>query len=154
MMGVKFGAAILGVICVVAGAGWNALLTRSPLDPAHIDLPLPSERVGVLAFNDKLRSAYKVGYGQVLGPEDLAVDSEGRLYTACADGWVKRVSFVNNDTHSSLQVEKWAYVGGRPLGVALGLHGELLVCDPDQGLLNVTQGNVQVLSNEADGLRF
>ncbi|KAH9288860.1 hypothetical protein KI387_032977, partial [Taxus chinensis] len=87
-------------------------------------------------------------------PKDLDVDFEGKLYTTYADGWVKHVSFLNNDSHASLQVEKWAYVGDRPLGVSLGVHGELLVCEPDQGLLNVTQENVQVLSNEADGFPY
>ncbi|GLJ34587.1 hypothetical protein SUGI_0695650 [Cryptomeria japonica] len=153
-MGLKLVAAKVCVICVCLGVGWNALLSVSPIDPLPVDLPPPPERVGVLSYNKKLHSALKLAFGQVSGPEDLAVDSEGRIYTACADGWVKRISFASNDSYSSLQVEKWAYVGGRPLGIAFGLHGELLVCEASRGLLNVTQEKVELLSEEADGLPY
>ncbi|GLJ34585.1 hypothetical protein SUGI_0695630 [Cryptomeria japonica] len=153
-MGVKLVAAIVGVVCVALGLGWKALLSVSPIDPLPFDLPPPPDRVGILSYNNRLHSAFKLAFGQVLGPEDLAVDSQGRLYTACADGWIKRISFESNDSYSSLQVEKWAYVGGRPLGIVLGLHGELLVCEASRGLLNVTEDKVELLSGEAEGLPY
>uniref|UniRef100_A0A0D6QRV5 Strictosidine synthase conserved region domain-containing protein n=1 Tax=Araucaria cunninghamii TaxID=56994 RepID=A0A0D6QRV5_ARACU len=144
-------AMIVGILCIATAASWKALLSISPIDPLPIELPPPPQRVGVFSHNDKLRSGFKLALGLVRGPEDLAVDSEGNLYTACADGWVKKISFINDfDVH----VENWTYVGGRPLGVTLGIHGELLVCEPAQGLLNVTRGKVEVLSKEAEGLKY
>lgn len=62
-----------------------------------------------------------------MGPEDLVYDSgSGVLYTGCADGWVKRVS-VNDSV-----VEDWVNTGGRPLGLALGLNGEIIVADANK----------------------
>lgn len=68
-----------------------------------------------------------VGEGRLPGPEDLAYDRAGGwLYTGCADGWIKRVGVPGGD------VEDWALVGGRPLGVALAGDGGLVVADPDK----------------------
>eukprot|EP01018_Ginkgo_biloba_P016517 Gb_04243 [translate_table: standard] len=144
--------AVVAVICLAASAGWKALLRTSPIDPLYIDLPDPPPRVGVYAYNTRLQDAIKLGAGLLPGPEDLAVDVQGRLYTGCSDGWIKRISFIKNS--EDIKVENWTYVGGHPLGVALGLHGELLVCEPGQGLLNVTEGKFEILSNEAEGLKF
>eukprot|EP01018_Ginkgo_biloba_P016513 Gb_04241 [translate_table: standard] len=140
------------VICLAASAGWKALLRTYPFHPIYFDLPCPPPRVGVYAHNIRLQNAIKLGAELVPGAEDVAADSQGRLYTGCSDGWIKRISFIQKS--EDIRVENWTYVGGRPLGVAFGFHGELLVCEPGQGLLNVTEGKVQVLSTEADGLKF
>jgi len=144
-------AVVAAVLCIALAAGWKALLRTSPIDPASIDLPHPPQRLGVFAHNNRLQNAHKLGSGLISNPEDLAVDSQGRLYTGSGDGWIKRISFVDN---LDVLVENWTYVGGRPLGLAFGIHGELLVCEPSQGLLNVTEGHVEILAEEADGLKF
>jgi len=145
-------AVVAAAICIALAAAWRDLLTISPIDPANIDLPHPPQRLGVFAHNKRLQNAHKLGSGLIPNPEDLVFDSQGRLYTGCGDGWIKRVSFLDNQL--DVLVENWTYVGGRPLGIALGSHGELLVCEPSQGLLNVTEGRVEILTNKADGLEL
>jgi len=122
-------AVVAAALCIALAAAWTALLRNSPIDPANIDLPYPPQRLGVFAHNKRLQNAHKLGSGLIPNPEDLVFDSRGRLYTGCGDGWIKRISFLDN---LDVLVENWTYVGGRPLGLALGLYGELLVCEPSQ----------------------
>jgi hypothetical protein len=52
-------------------------------------------------------------------------------------------------------VHNWKHVGGYPCGLALGVHGEILVADPVRGLLNVTEDDeVRVVTNQAEGIPF
>ncbi|XP_060192936.1 protein STRICTOSIDINE SYNTHASE-LIKE 6-like [Lycium barbarum] len=105
--------------------------------------------------NKMLYGSEKIGVGQLLSPEDVAYDSNtGVIYTGCVDGWVKKVK-VNKSVADS-KVENWVFTGGRPLGLALGHHGEVIVADADKGLLlNVTsEGEIKVLIEEAEGLKF
>lgn len=75
-----------------------------------------------------LRGAEMVGAGRMVGPEDVAHDAaSGVIYVGCADGWVKRVRV--SDSGSDSAVEDWVNTGGRPLGLALGRDGEVIVCD-------------------------
>jgi len=77
------------------------------------------------------------------------LDPTGRfLYVGTADGWVKKVYLKDGS------VEDWQRVGGRPLGLALGNDGEVIVCDAAQGLLKVTDEGVEVLATEAEGTKF
>ncbi|KAB2051518.1 hypothetical protein ES319_A12G059800v1 [Gossypium barbadense] len=125
-----------------------------PFDPA----PLPIHELGQAAMSVSLRNdrmlqgAEFVGAGELLGPEDIAYDSKSRLlYTGCQDGWIKRVRLH----HANSAVEKWVNTHGRPLGVALGHNGEAIVADGYKGLLNISRdGEVEVLTEEADGLKF
>ena len=66
-----------------------------------------------------------------VGPEDVAIDSEGRLITGTADGRILRVDADGRH----LQV--LADTGGRPLGIEIHPDGWLVVCDADRGLLRV-----------------
>merc|ERR1711915_171633 len=143
-------AVVAAALCIALAAAWTALLKNSPIDPANIDLPHPPQRLGVFAHNKRLQNPHKFGSGSIPNPEDLVFDSQGRLYTGCGDGWIKRISFLDN---LDVLVENWTYVGGRPLGLVFGSHGELLVCEPSQGLLNVTEDHVEILTDEADGLK-
>ncbi|KAF9601784.1 hypothetical protein IFM89_022952 [Coptis chinensis] len=96
----------------------------------------------------------KLGNGILSGPEDIAYDSESRvIYTGCSDGWIKRLMVTQSV--SEVTVENWVHVGGRPLGLAFGLDKELIVAEPDKGLLKVTKdGEITLLTDEAEGLRF
>lgn len=97
-----------------------------------------------------LSGAEKIGIGQLLAPEDIAYEPKsGVIYTGCVDGWIKRVRL--NDS----VVQNWINTGGRPLGLAHGHHGEVIVADADKGLLNITsEGAVNLLTDEADGVKF
>ena len=81
------------------------------------------------------------------GPEDVLVDSDGRVLTGVADGRVLRL------TPDGRHVEVLAGTGGRPLGLEWLPDGALLVCDARRGLLRVDlpSGDVTTL---VSGLSF
>lgn len=84
-------------------------------------------------------------------PEDVVVDSAGRVVTGVDDGRLLRIG-------AGGRVEPLADTGGRPLGVELLGDGRLLVCDARRGLLAVDAGTgaVEVLVDRVAGapLRF
>ncbi|XP_057462937.1 protein STRICTOSIDINE SYNTHASE-LIKE 5-like [Actinidia eriantha] len=132
------------------------LYRLDPFDPA----PIPTHEFARRPMSVPLRNphllegAEMLGVGQLLGPEDLVHDPDsGVVYTGCHDGWIKRVT-VNKSVTDSV-VEEWVNTGGRPLGLVLGLHKEVIVADSDKGLLKVSrEGDVEVLTKEAEGVEF
>ncbi|XP_038974039.1 protein STRICTOSIDINE SYNTHASE-LIKE 5-like [Phoenix dactylifera] len=94
----------------------------------------------------------RIGEGLLPGPEDLAYDAEkGYLYTGCSDGWIRRVGLKD----AELKVEDWAFIGGRPLGLAMAPGGSLVVADSYKGVLLVKPDQtVELMTNEAEGLNF
>ncbi|RWI50262.1 MAG: SMP-30/gluconolactonase/LRE family protein [Mesorhizobium sp.] len=86
-----------------------------------------------------------IGGKSLFGPEDIAIDVEGRLYTGTRDGFIWRMT-------SDGGAERFAEVGGRPLGLSLLPDGRLIVANHGRGLQQVTpDGAVSVLAAEADG---
>lgn len=84
----------------------------------------------------------------VVGPEALTFDSNGRLVTGLLDGRVVRV-----DQHG--RVERIADTGGRPLGMVYGRDGTLYVADALRGLLAIAaDGTVTVLVDSYQGRRM
>lgn len=123
-----------------------------PLQTAQLPLhELTQQEASGLQVNSNLvEGAEFIGVGQLVGPEDIAFDPKSELiYTACADGWIKRVN-VNTSA-----VEDWVYIGGRSLGLAVGLNNELIIADPFKGLLNVSaKDKVDVLTDEVEGRKL
>lgn len=80
------------------------------------------------------------------GPEDVAVDAEGRVWTGTADGTVWRF-----DTQG--RAEAIAVTGGRPLGIEALDGGAVLVCDAERGLLRIDpDGALVTLATAAGGV--
>uniref|UniRef100_A0A7N1A2V4 Strictosidine synthase conserved region domain-containing protein n=1 Tax=Kalanchoe fedtschenkoi TaxID=63787 RepID=A0A7N1A2V4_KALFE len=131
-----------------------ALYRLDSFDPSPLPYhQIPHPFLTAPAQNGQLlRGAERIGFPDLQAPEDLVYDEETRfIYTGCADGWVKRVSVAEE----AAVVEKVAFTGGRPLGLAKGLYGNWIVADVAKGLLNVTKdGNVELLATEAEGLPF
>ncbi|KAJ6413376.1 hypothetical protein OIU84_006218 [Salix udensis] len=125
-------------------------------EPAHFPIhELTQPPLKALKKNDHmLQGSELVGFKQLIGPEDIAYDSNsGVIYTSCADGWVKRVTI--NDSVSDTIVENWVNTGGRPLGLALGHDNEVIVADAYKGLLKISgEGEVELLADEAEGVKF
>jgi sugar lactone lactonase YvrE len=135
------------VVLLAAAAGYLAI-TPSPIDPLGWDAPAAPAMIGVLEPNDTLMKAELLARGQLHGPEDTAVDAEGRVYAGLHDGRIVRV--LADDS-----VETFVDTGGRPLGMDFDATGNLIVADAYKGLLSIDpQGNVKVLTTEADGLPF
>jgi len=120
----------------------------SPIDPAAFQPPTPPPMTGVLETNEKLRGSEILAAGQVLGPEDVDVDDQGRVYGGTADGLVIRV--LPDGT-----IETFADTGGRPLGMEFDAAGNLIVADAVKGLVSIdSEGVVTVLTDSADGVPF
>lgn len=136
------------LVLLLAALAIYLAFTPSPIDPLAWTPPAAPPLTGVLEPNDTLMKAELLGQGQVHGPEDTAVDKEGRVYAGLADGRVVR--FEANG-----QVQTFADTGGRPLGMDFDAQGNLIVCDAWRGLLKIDpQGQITVLSTQADGLAF
>ena len=118
-----------------------------PVDPVAWDAPADSGLVGPFAPNRKLEAMELLPLGGDHGPEAVAADSAGRLYTGTAEGNIIRL-----DPDGSNPV-RWARTGGRPLGLAFAPDGSLIVADAFEGLLSISpEGVVTPLATEADGV--
>jgi sugar lactone lactonase YvrE len=138
---------LLGVGGVVLMAAGYLTLWPVAIDPVPWEPPPVPAWEGPLAQNEALAKVERLAVDQVHGPEDVAVDAEGRVYVGTHDGKIVRVHEAN--------VETVADTGGRPLGLAWDHSGDLIVADAIKGLLSMTTtGVVTVLTTEADGVPF
>jgi sugar lactone lactonase YvrE len=87
------------------------------------------------------------------GPEDVAVDAEGRICSGTEDGRLWRWPA---DARPGAIPDLLATTGGRPLGIEVDPRdGSLIVCDAYRGLLRVTgDGTVTDLAHRAGGRRI
>jgi sugar lactone lactonase YvrE len=141
---------LLVLVLLVAAAIVYLLVAPTPVEPvAWSPKPAPSMSDGPYAVNDKLKPLERLAKGGGKGPEGIAVDAEGRVYTGYVDG---RVMQFAADGSGARQL---ADTGGRPLGLVVNPAGGVLVADAHKGLVAIdAQGAVKVLSDSADGLRF
>ena len=140
-------ALLISILTPVAAAIF--LYQLDSFDPASLPTHVFSqEPMSVPRINSRLlHESEMIGLGKLLGPEDIAYDTNSHLiYTGCADGWIKKVTL--NDSAVNSVVHDWAFTGGRPLGVVLGRAGEVLVADADK------VGNWFSLSHFSFPLRF
>lgn len=99
--------------------------------------------------NSDLSDAEIMGIGDGIGPEDIDVDSEGRIYAPYESGRILR--YDPNGENPELFVN----TGGRPLGMEFDADGNLIVCDAFKGLLSVSsEGELTTLATEANGVPF
>jgi sugar lactone lactonase YvrE len=116
------------------------------VDPVAWTPPAPPPPDGPWAPNTALQAAERLAEGAGVGPEDVAVDAEGRVYGGCADGRIVRVA-------PGGAWEVFVDTGGRPAGLRFDAAGNLLVCDCERGLLSIDpERNVRVLATEAGGV--
>jgi sugar lactone lactonase YvrE len=142
---------IFAVILIV----FVAILAYLLLAPAGIEPvawqpgPVPSSERGPYARNEILRAIERIAHDIGKGPEAVAFDAQGRIYTGFEDGRVAR--FEPDGSGYTLL----ANTGGRPLGVAVHPDGSVIVCDAQKGLLKIdSKGAVTVLSSAAEGIPF
>jgi sugar lactone lactonase YvrE len=83
------------------------------------------------------------------GPEDVASDGEGNLYTGDRDGVIWRFSSAGGEP------VRFAEPGGRPLGLAFAPDGRLVVANHGLGLQAISpDGGVETLVDEVAGERI
>ena len=134
-----------GVLALAIG---YLLLWPVPLEPAAWTPPEAPVLEGPYAPNTALAPAERLPTSGE-GPEDVALDAEGRIYCGLKDGRIVRLRADGGGE------ELFADTGGRPLGLHFDDDGDLLVADADRGLLSVApDGSLEVLSTGADGLPF
>jgi sugar lactone lactonase YvrE len=117
-------------------------------EPGAWDAPDDHGLVGAFASNGKL-AHFEWLLRDVPGPEAMARDERGRLFTGALDG---RVLIV--DEQGQL-VRTLANTRGRPLGLKTLPDGSLVVADTERGLLHVDDaGNVRVIVDHEGKTRF
>ena len=123
------------------------LVWPSPIDSVAWEPPEPPALEGGFAPNEALKNADLLGQGEIVGPEDTAMDDQGRVYGGTDDGWIIR---IDGD-----EVEYWVETEGRPLGMDFDADGNLIVADAWKGLLSINpDGDISLLTIEADGVPF
>ncbi|MDA8018282.1 MAG: SMP-30/gluconolactonase/LRE family protein [Thermoanaerobaculia bacterium] len=128
------------------------LLWPSSIDPAAWTPPAAPALAGPTAPNQALERAERMAQGDIVGPEDLAVDASGRIWGGLVDGRIVR--FLPDG-----DIETVYDTGGRPLGLHFDAEGRLLIADASAGLLRLYEGpdaatRVETLTTEADGVPF
>lgn len=119
------------------------------IDPVAWTPPELPAQTGVYESNNRLNAVERIGTGAGVGPEDVAIDSQGRIYGGMEDGRIMR--FQSDGS----QPEVFADTKGRPLGLDFDKTGNLVVCDAYKGLLSITPtGSIRILSIEQGGVPF
>jgi ribose transport system permease protein len=113
----------------------HKLLNSSYVSPAYLKLPdAPDPEVGgVYAVNNALASSIPLALGDVEGPEDVAIDKDGNLYSGSRHGEIHRWLAPDYTKH-----EIFAHIGGGTFGMNFDKDGNLCVCVGGMGLYMVT----------------
>ena len=133
------------VITVFIFSVGSVLFLHAPnIEPAPYAPPIAPKMEGALRENSALSSVKLLAEGKLNGPEDIAVDNNGTVYTGLEDGRIVKIS-------PDGEVVTFAETGGRPLGLQWGPSGDLIVADGVRGLLTVNlEGKVTVLVPRAE----
>lgn len=124
------------------------VLKPAPISPAAYSPSKAQALKGVLAPNNLLQDAELLALGKINGPEEVALDSQGRIYGGTQDG---KIMVLTEDG----KVELFANTYGRPLGMQFDKNDNLIVCDAYKGLLSINPlGQITVLTTSANGLPF
>ncbi|MFH1983460.1 MAG: SMP-30/gluconolactonase/LRE family protein [Pseudomonadota bacterium] len=137
------------IVAVVFVAFLGIFITMpAPVDPVAWQPPEKLPMTGPLVPNRRLQAAELLAKGRINGPEDVAVDSRGRVYAGTQEGRIVRLAADGG-------LETFAETGGRPLGMQFDAAENLIVCDSYKGLLSIAaDGRITVLSTAADGVPF
>jgi len=120
-----------------------------PIDPVAWHASKAPPLTGIFASNSYLTQVELLANGAGHGPEDVAIDSQGRIYGGMEDGRIMRFKADGS------QGEVFADSKGRPVGLHFDAEENLVVADAYKGLLSISPaGRITVLSTEANGLAF
>src|SRR5262249_22080732 len=118
-----------------------------PIDPVAWTPPPAPDYTGPFARNERLAAMERLALGPNHGPEAVALDAAGWIYTSTRQGRIVRLRPDGSGA------ETYAETGGAPLGLRLDAAGNLLVADALRGVLRIDRDRrVTVLAAEADGV--
>ena len=138
---------LLVVVLIIAAALLYLLMWPVPITPAAWTPPAAPILSGQYQQNSRLTTTQRLSLGTGFGPEDVALDAQGRIYGGFEDG---RIIQLQPD---GSQPRVFADTHGRPLGLSFDQTGNLIVADAIKGLLSVSpSGEVTALSTGADGI--
>ena len=136
-------------LLVLVGITAYLLFWPVPIEPVAWDAPQATALEGPYATNETLSDAQRLGEGHGIGPEDVAIDTQGNLYVGYEDGRIVRFDQKGENPDLIANTE------GRPLGLDFDPDGNLIVADGYQGLLSIApSGAITILAREADGVPF
>jgi sugar lactone lactonase YvrE len=122
------------------------LLWPVPIDPVAWQAPASPGIVGGFAVSERLSQLNKMPLSGGVGPETIALGSDGKLYTGVTGGDILRW----NSDGSGLEV--WANSGGLVLGLTMDGQGRIIAADAMRGLLMIDQNKeVSVLEDSING---
>lgn len=115
-------------------------MSKPRISPKRWQPPAATGLVGPFAPNDALTGLTRIDVPGT-GPEDIAFDAHGTMFTGLEDGRILAMAAEGAD---------WRLVtdtGGRPLGIEVHPDGDLIVCDAVRGLLRIdpASGEITVL---------
>ncbi len=140
---------LLFVALVIAALLLYLLFWPLPLSPAAWTPPEAPTLTGVYEQNSRLADTQRLSLGSGFAPEDVAIDSNGRIYSGLDDGRIMRLQ------PDGASPEVFADTHGRPLGLKFDSSGNLIVADAYKGLLAIGRdGSITTLTTEADGVAF
>jgi sugar lactone lactonase YvrE len=139
-------AVVVAALAVLVAVG---VLVPGPIDPVSWDPPAVAAPTAATAPNERLKDV-EWWAKDLIGPEAITIDPEGRIVTGVKDGRVVRL------TPGKEGVELLADTKGRPLAVAFHPDGRLIICDAHKGLLALDLANraLETLATEEGGVRF
>jgi len=138
---------LLLVVLLIGAALIYLLLAPTKIDPVAWQPPVPPDLTGPYQQNSRLSSTQRLSLGEGKEPEDVALDSAGRIYGGFNDG---RIVQLQSD---GTQPRVFANTGGRPLGLAFDAQGNLIVADAVRGLLWINPNGeiTRLVSGAQDG---
>jgi len=141
---------ILGVlVAIVVLVALYLVVWPVPIDPVAWDPPPAPDLTGPYAPDALMTVERRLVKGFGEGPEDVAFDAAGFLYTGVADGRIARVDPMGGEP------EVFVDTGGRPLGMVFDGSGNLVVADAFKGLISIaSDGSITTLTTGAAGRPF
>jgi len=120
------------------------LLLISPVDPVKWGPSTNPGFNGPYAINNILSKVEKIKLPFGIGPEDIALDSNGYKYTGLRDGTIIR--FKEN-----LDFDVFANTGGKPLGMEFDKNGNLIVADAEKGIISLNkEGDLSLMTDSVN----
>ncbi|MBW1852028.1 MAG: SMP-30/gluconolactonase/LRE family protein, partial [Deltaproteobacteria bacterium] len=117
------------------------------IDPIAWEAPPNPGYTGAFAVNERLKGVETLPIADNHGPEDIALDSQGRIYAATHGGRIVRLNADGSNP------ENWVDTKGRPLGIDFDRKGNLIVADAFRGLLSIApDGTITELATTAGGV--